>query len=331
MAWMDDSGLETGASKIDVVRSVGRREITLGIHDIDGTHSLIRDWPPVMSLSIHWAMVGGLKEDFDSEENAERLIKEVGKGPLPETDSFCVESAGLCALTQMEYGIRRAVEMGNIPGSSGIRLTQTEKETNAQIVKRIWDGEERFDDVQEPTALRTFIRERTPRLFRLYEKVLNSACRDRNTAEARKHPEKWRVAGSMEFMKHLRKCGMVNYFATGAVIWPDGGMCEEVNALGFEIGPGRMVEAVKGSSWEKKMPKDEIIRELMRSQGVSPGQVLIVGDGRTEIRSGAELGCVTISRLPKEAVRQRQLHVSFGANYILEDFTDPFIYEMIQP
>jgi phosphoglycolate phosphatase-like HAD superfamily hydrolase len=92
-----------------------------------------------------------------------------------------------------------------------------------------------------------------------------------------------------------------------------------------------MVEAVKGSFWEKKMPKDEVIRELTHSQGVSPEKVLIVGDGRTEIRSGAELGCVTISRLPKEAVRQRQLQISFGTNYIFGDFTDPFIYEMIQP
>lgn len=331
MAWIDDSGLGKGGSRIEVVRSVGRREIALGIHDIDGTHSLIRDWPPVMSLSIHWAMFGGLQEDFDSEENAERLLGEVGKTPLPETDSFCVESAGLSALTQMEYGIRRAVEMGNIPGTSGIRLTQVEKETNAQILGRIWEGEERFDDMQEPDVLKTFIRERTPRLFRLYEKILNGACRDRNTAEARKHPEKWRVAGSMEFMRHLRRCRVINYFATGAVIWPDGGMYEEVNVLGFDIGPGRLVEAVKGSSWEKKMPKDEIIRDLIRSEGISPEQVLVVGDGRTEIRSGAELGCVTMSRLPKDSPRQRQLHVGLGTNYIVEDFTDPFLYEMIRP
>jgi phosphoglycolate phosphatase-like HAD superfamily hydrolase len=330
MAWIDDSGLGKGASKIEVVRPVGRREITLGIHDIDGTYSLIRDWPPVMSLSIHWAMVGGLNEDFDSEENAEKLVKEVGKRPLPETDSFCVESAGLCALTQMEYGIRRAVEMGNIPGTSGIRLTPAETKVNAQIIKRIWEGEERFDDVKEPAALKTFVQERTPRLFRLYEKILNSACRDRNTAEAWRRPEKWRVPGSVEFMKHLRECGVRNYFVTGAVIWHDGGIFEEVKALGFDIGPGRMVEAVQGSSWEKKMPKDEVIRELTHSQGVSPEKVLIVGDGRTEIRSGAQLGCVTISRLPREAERQRQLHIRLGANYVFEDFTDPVIYELIQ-
>jgi phosphoglycolate phosphatase-like HAD superfamily hydrolase len=331
VAWIDDSTLREGASKIEVVRPVGRRKIALGIHDIDGTYSLIRDWQPVMSLCIHWAMVGGLHEDFDSEETAERLLTEVGRRTLPETDSFCIESAGLSALTQMEYGIRRAVELGNIPGASGIRLTQAEKQLNAQMIRRIWDGEERFDEVEEPAALKTFIQEKTPRLFRLYEKILNGACRDRNTADAWSHPEKWRVPGSVQFVKHLRDCGVTNYFVTGAVIWQDGGMYEEVRALGFDIGPGRMVEAVKGSSWEKKLPKDDAIRELIHSEGASPGEVLIVGDGRTEIQSGAQLGCVTISRLPREAERQRQLHIGLGTNYIFEDFTDPQIPELIQP
>jgi len=68
----------------------------------------------------------------------------------------------------------------------------------------------------------------------------------------------------------------------------------------------------------------------MRSQDVSLDRSHC-GRRRTEIRSGAELGCVTFSRLPKEAARQRQLHIRFGVNYILEDFTDPLIYEMIQP
>lgn len=331
MAWIDDSSLRNGASTIEVVRPVGRRRIVLGIHDIDGTYSLIRDWQPVMSLCIHWAMVGGLHEDFDSEENAERLLAEVGGRALPETDSFCVESAGLSALTQMEYGIRRAVELGNIPAASGIRLTDAEQRVNAQIVRRIWEGEERFDEVEEPAALKTFIREKTPRLFRLYEQILNRACRDRNTADAWSHPENWRVPGSVQFLKHLRDCGVTNYFVTGAVIWQDGGICEEVRALGFDIGPGRMVEAVKGSSWEQKLPKDDAIREVIRSDGASPGEVLIVGDGRAEIQSGAQLGCVTISRLPREAHRQRRLHISMGTNYVLEDFTDPLLAELIQP
>ena len=35
-----------------VIGSFGEREILYALHDIDGTHSLIRDWPPVMSIVL---------------------------------------------------------------------------------------------------------------------------------------------------------------------------------------------------------------------------------------------------------------------------------------
>ncbi|MCX7016910.1 MAG: hypothetical protein NTW86_30855, partial [Candidatus Sumerlaeota bacterium] len=269
MAYLDDT-LAGDAADIEFVNPIGRREIVCAIHDIDGTHSLIRDWPPVMSLSIHWAMTCGLTEDFDSEENLRRLIDRVGAEPLPETDQFCIESAGLSALTQMEYGIRRAVEMGSVPEEAGLSLTPEQRGANASIAKRIWNGEERFDNVAEPQVLRDFIAQRTPRLFRLYERILNGACRDRNTADAWKHPAKWRVPGSMEFMQHLHAIGCLNYFVTGAVIYESGGMFEEVQAVGFDVGPGRMVEGLRGSSWDRKMPKDEVIRELLAELAIDP-------------------------------------------------------------
>jgi hypothetical protein len=325
--YFNDSIVKSPA--FELVHPVGKRKITHIIHDIDGTHSLIRDWQPVMSLSIHWAMTCGLKDDFDSEENLAMLIERVGKESLPETDQFCIESAGLSALTQMEYAIRRAIELGNIPKDAGLTLTEEQKRNNAAIVKRIWNGEERFTEIIEPEGLLTFINERTPRLFVLYEKILNGACRDRNTKDAWNHPEKWRVPGSMEFIKYLSDLGCLNYFVTGAVIYEDGGMYEEVRAIGFDIGPGKMIEALKGSSWDQKLPKDEVIQRLFKELGVDPQNALVIGDGRPEIKAGANMGCVTISRLPREATRQRELHIGFGTNIILKDFTSPELYKMI--
>ncbi len=191
------------------------------------------------------------------------------------------------------------------------------------------NGEERFADISEPKSLLDFINERTPRLFVLYEKILNGACRDRNTQDAWKNAAKWRVPGSMEFMKHLYDLGCVNYFVTGAVIYENGGMYEEVQAIGFEIGSGKIIEALKGSSWDKKLPKDEVIQSLLRELSVAPENVLVIGDGRSEIKAGVDLGCVTMSRLPAEAKRQRELHVGFGTNLILKDFTSPDLYAMI--
>jgi phosphoglycolate phosphatase-like HAD superfamily hydrolase len=327
MIFYDDRNVTS--REIDVIHPVGRRPITHVVHDIDGTHSLIRDWPPVMSLSIHWAMTCGLKDDFDSEANLKALIDRVGAEPLPETDQFCIESAGLSALTQMEYGIRRAVELGNIPEDAGFTLTGEQARNNSAVIRRIWNGEERFADIREPQALLDFINERTPRLFMLYEKILNGACRDRNTREAWNSPVPWRVPGSMEFMKHLHDLGCVNYFVTGAVIYEEGGMYEEVRALGFDVGPGKIVEALKGSSWDRKLPKDEVIRGLLRELLIAPENVLVIGDGRSEIKAGVDLGCITISRLPAEARRQRELHVELKTNLILKDFTSPDLYAMI--
>jgi len=327
MVFYDDTKVQS--AEIEVIRPIGKRRITHIIHDIDGTHSLIRDWPPVMSLSIYWAMTCGLRDDFDSDENVRKLIDRVGTEKLPETDRFCIESAGLSALTQMEYGIRRAIELGNIPADAGFKLTAQEAGNNSTIIKRIWNGQERFGDIREPKALLDFINERTPRLFILYEKILNGACRDRNTRDAWTNPVKWRVPGSMEFMKHVHGLGCLNYFVTGAVIYEDGGMYEEVKAVGFEVGPGKLIEALKGSSWDKKLPKDEVIRDLFRDLSIRPENALVIGDGRSEIKAGVDLGCVTISRLPAEAKRQRELHIELGTNLILKDFTSPELFAMI--
>jgi len=329
VAVLDDSVL-SGAVNVEVNRPAGRRIITHAIHDVDGTHSLIRDWPPVMSLSVHWAMTGGLEDDFDSPANLAALIDRVGAEPLGETDQFCIESAGLSAITQMEYGIRRAVALGNVPQGAFSPLTGEQQRGNAEIVRRIWNGRERFDDIAQPADLLAFIEERTGRLFRLYEAVLNRACRDRNTALAREDPGRLLVPGAMAFMTHLHRVGCVNVFVTGAVIHADGGMYEEVGALGYEIGPGRMVEAIVGSSWDRKLPKDEVMRDFCRERDVDPANVLAVGDGRTEIKAGVDMGCVTMSRLPPDAARQRELHVAFGTNYIVPDFTDPVLKELIR-
>jgi len=330
VAIFDDSPLAEDPGNVELIRPVGKRRITHAIHDVDGTHSLIRQWQPVMSLIIHWAMTCGLGEDFDSPGSLAALAGRVGREELPETDRFCVESAGLSALTQMEFGIRRAIELGNVPPELGRSLTPEQRRANAEIIRRIWDGQERFDDVPQPPELVAFIEERTPRLFRLYEALLNHACRDRNTAEARRDPAKWRVPGSMEFLRHLHAVGCVNYFVTGAVIYADGGMLEEVRALGYEIGPGRTVEALLGSSWDRKLPKDEVMRRLCREEGIDPRNVLAVGDGRTEIAAAAAMGCVTISRLDPDAARQRELHISLGTNYILPDYTHPALKRALQ-
>lgn len=300
------------------LRPFETRHIRCAFHDIDGTHSLIRNWPPVMSIVLADVIERGLPEDFDSAENRQRLIAAAGTAPLPETDDFCVESAGLSALTQMEWAIRRAVEEGRI-------RVDCDPAVNSRKIRLIHQGIERFDDLPETEDMARMLTACTPRLFKLYEAVLNGYCRDRNLALARKDPEAFRVKGSMAFLQKLQDAGVKNYFVTGAVVERGMGMFEEVEGLGYPIGEGLMIEDIVGSTWNEKMPKDEIMRRLLKELNVRGDEVLVTGDGRSEIAAGVQMGALTLSRLPASAARQRELHIKLGTHIIAEDFEDELL------
>lgn len=306
-----------------IIKEFEDREIKYAFHDIDGTHSLIREWPPVMSICLYNVIVNGVPEDFDSKENEKRLIEICGTKELPETDRFCIESAGLSALTQMEWAIRRAVEEGTVK-------VNCDMATNSEIIKRIWNGEEIFDDLAETDEMNAMLIEKTPRLFKLYEAVLNGYCRDKNLEKAKKDPESFQVPGSVEFMKFLKDGGVKNFFVTGAVVEKGMGMHEEVEGLGYKIGDGELVEDILGSTWTEKMPKEMVMKKLREDLGVDGKNILVVGDGRAEILAGAEMGAVVISRLPKQAEYQRKLHKELGANVIVEDYLNTDLFEIFK-
>ncbi len=332
MIILDDTDLPDHIGELEIVRRLGRRPITHAFHDVDGTHSLIREWPPVMSAILSWVIANGLPEGYDREENGAEIASRVDALRTEETDRFALESAGLAALTQMEWAIRRALQEGAAAPPGG-PLDEREAAANAEIIRAIWRGEERFPEIPDSPRVRDFAAAHTPRLFRLYESVLGKACRDRNLAAARRDPAAWRVPGSLEFLRRLRGAGVKNYFVTGAVISrtePLEGMMEEIAALGFEVGPGKLVEAVYGSDWDRRMPKDEVMQGLLRDLAIPPRQVLVVGDGRSEVQAGVAMGAAVLSRLPREAERARELHRALGTNYIVNDYREPALGRLLR-
>ena len=52
---------------VEVVRPIKGRKIVCAFHDIDGTHSLIRNWPPVMSRVLYDTIVNGIPENLTDE------------------------------------------------------------------------------------------------------------------------------------------------------------------------------------------------------------------------------------------------------------------------
>lgn len=159
----------------------------------------------------------------------------------------------------------------------------------------------------------------------MYEQVLNRFCRDNNLKKAKENPEEFLVKGSKEFMKYLYDNGVKNYFVTGAVVdkskVPPMGMYEEVLGLGFEIGEGKLIEDILGSTWDEKIPKEDVMYRLAKDFNIDGENILVIGDGRSEITAGVKLGAVTISILPENASRQRELHKELGTDIIIPDYT----------
>ena len=51
--FINDSNIKNA----EIVNKIGKREITHVFHDIDGTHSLIRQWHPVMSVTLEYTIL----------------------------------------------------------------------------------------------------------------------------------------------------------------------------------------------------------------------------------------------------------------------------------
>ena len=206
---------------IELVNSFASREIKYVFHDIDGTHSLIRDWVPVMTLVTGAVAAYGMYSGTPAEAAA--AIARHQPDEFPEAHKFAIESAGLSALTQMEWALRMSR-----------RITNQSTELNEKIIQAIWQGEERFESAGETQEELQQIKEQSSQLFRVYEILLLEMCRNRNLTAARQNPEAWKVADSMEFLQYLHNSGVKNYFVTGAVVEYDaqgnaaGSMAEEV-------------------------------------------------------------------------------------------------------
>ena len=96
------------------------------------------------------------------------------------------------------------------------------------------------------------------------------------------------------------------------------------------IAAGVDLPDIIGSSWDKKLPKDEIMLALAKELKLEGKSILVTGDGRSEISAGLTLGALTISRLNPDAARQRELHESLGTHIMVEDFDDPLLEKVFR-
>jgi phosphoserine phosphatase len=332
MAIIDAQRVQAHDHGVEVFLPFDPRKIKVAFHDIDGTFSTIREWEPVMSATLAYVIRFGMPASV--EEAFSYVCGHIEELRTGEGDRFCIESAGLSALTQMEWALRRSLQDGTLTDAPQID-SEEDRRSNDEIVRRIWAGEEDYESLETSVDRQAYMRRRTPDLFRLYERVLYDACRNRNLAEARINPGRFQIKGGIRFLEHLKHCGITSYFVTGSVVEhdangkPHGGIYEEVVSIGIPIGPGLLVEDICGSAFDHKKPKPEVMEELARQLGIPGEEILVVGDGRSEIAAGKKLGAVCISRLNRDSLRQREIHRGLGTNMILDDYDKPSLLAMI--
>jgi hypothetical protein len=316
--------LSSDSAGIELIKPWGERNITHAFHDIDGTHSLIRNWIPAMELVLGWVIENGIDGIENPEAFATKIIREKNRR-FPRAEDFAIESAGLSALTQMEWALRSAILIGTlIP--DGKPLCDHAMVVNHEIINRIFAGEEHFEQYDETADFRRFLNETSSKLFKIYELLLLAISRNDNLKAAKINPAQWRVPGSMEFLQILKSLSIKNYFVTGAVIEHhadntiSGTMYEEIIALGYHVGKNQMVENLYGSKWDEKISKQKIFQQICEMENLHPENILIIGDGRSEISAGVAMGALTVSRIDKNFLRHRSLHRKLGTNLIVPDY-----------
>ena len=154
---------------------------------------------------------------------------------------------------------------------------------------------------------------------RLMERVEG---RVRSLEAGEKTPEDYTIAGSRAFLEMLRSEGVTLSVASGT---DHADVVREVEALGFTP----FFRRIAGAPWRKAAcSKEAVIRQLLDEGTVAPESLLLVGDGKVEIRLGKEAGAFALGVASDERARRgvndrkkRRLE-NAGADAIIGDFTD---------
>lgn len=140
--------------------------------------------------------------------------------------------------------------------------------------------------------------------------------------DGRRNPEDYLIAGSREFIRSLAERQIALYVASGT---DDADVVHEVQVLGLMD----YFSGIAGTPYRKTdSSKEQVIQNLLEKEHLRGGSLLVVGDGKVEIRLGSEAGARTLGAATDEEQRRgvnpvkRQRLVNAGADAIVGDFEE---------
>lgn len=134
----------------------------------------------------------------------------------------------------------------------------------------------------------------------LYNEALMEMVRTRTSAliNQKTVPEDYRMAGSVEFLRELADRNIQMFIASGT---DHEDVVREVEALGFSP----FFRDIKGAPHRKlSCPKEAAFAQAVEDFGFTPEEILVVGDGKVEIRLAVEKGAWPLGLASDEARRR---------------------------
>ena len=148
--------------------------------------------------------------------------------------------------------------------------------------------------------------------------VVNSRIQKLSSGQLR--PEDYMIKGSADFLKALADRGVRIFIASGT---DNADVVRETKCLGLYPYFSGVLGAPEGKA---ECSKEKVIRELLGSRTLPAEGLIVVGDGKVEIRLGKEHGAYSIGVASDEKrlcgfnpVKRERL-ISAGADSIVGDF-----------
>lgn len=136
------------------------------------------------------------------------------------------------------------------------------------------------------------------------------------------NPEKYLVPGTVELLELLKKEGYCLYLASGT---DEEDVLEEARLLGLDKFFGNEIHGAHADMTE--CSKEMVIRDILRTKGISGQELVSFGDGFVEIELVNKIGGYAIGVATDEVrrkginERKRQRLLEAGAGVIIPDFT----------
>jgi phosphoglycolate phosphatase-like HAD superfamily hydrolase len=128
------------------------------------------------------------------------------------------------------------------------------------------------------------------------------------------------IKGVLPFLKKLKQASVELYLASGT---DEANVIEEANTLDYA---SWFDGGIHGARPGSESAKRKVLRYLLDERGVQPEEIVVIGDGPSEIREGRKVGALCIGIASDEVHRyginlgKRERLIRAGAHLIIPDF-----------